>query len=292
MYIQNELRNGFQEKTGVSVVINVNTAQHYTYGYYEGSKNNVGEDIIGLAKAQNTGSIIESYFSGLDDSKQYTMRMFGQHLNRPGDGSINFARFGVNGDKKDTGPSTATCTWYEIAPTQGRIDFTLEYINPNNSTEYASLGGFQLQEEVSALRGGAVEVDDKPISYPLQLQISEEFVYHHEEGRIVVTTAAVDASDLPSDGNLYLHVLGLPLHNKILLQGEYPNNTDILAKLNKSGVLLCSDEYYDIFIPKNWVGTLRFGITVLTFENGSLVQKDLEEVLGRKPVLSVDFHFD
>jgi len=147
-YVENELRNGLQEKTGISVVVNSNSAQHYTYGYYiGGNKTNVGEDVIGLATAQNTGSIVDSYFTGLDDSKVYTMRMFGQHLNRPGDGSINFARFGVNGDKKDTGPDTATCSWYSVAPSQGRIDFSLEYINPTNPKEYASLGGFQLQEE-------------------------------------------------------------------------------------------------------------------------------------------------
>ena len=146
-YVENELRNGLQEKTGISVVVNSNSAQHYTYGFYGGGKNNVGEDVIGLATAQNTGSIVDSYFTGLDDSKVYTMRMFGQHLNRPGDGSINFARFGVNGDKKDTGPDNATCSWYSVAPSQGRIDFSLEYINPTNPKEYASLGGFQLQEE-------------------------------------------------------------------------------------------------------------------------------------------------
>ena len=146
-YVENELRNGLQEKTGISVVVNSNSAQHYTYGFYGGGKNNVGEDVIGLATAQNTGSIVDSYFTGLDDSKVYTMRMFGQHVNRPGDGSVNFARFGVNGDKKDTGPDTATCSWYSVAPSQGRIDFSLEYINPTNPKEYASLGGFQLQEE-------------------------------------------------------------------------------------------------------------------------------------------------
>ena len=147
-YVENELRNGLQEKTGISVVVNSNSAQHYTYGFYDGgTKTNVGEDVIGLATAQNTGSIVDSYFTGLDDSKVYTMRMFGQHLNRPGDGSINFARFGVNGDKKDTGPDNATCSWYSVAPSQGRIDFSLEYINPTNPKEYASLGGFQLQEE-------------------------------------------------------------------------------------------------------------------------------------------------
>lgn len=75
------------------------------------------------------------------------MRMFGQHLDRAGFGSINFAKFGVNGDKKDTGPDTATCTWNFVAPSGGRINFTLEYVNPSGTAEYASLGGFQLLEE-------------------------------------------------------------------------------------------------------------------------------------------------
>lgn len=147
VYIENELLNGLQEKTAIGVVLNSKGAQHYTYGFYNGSKDNVGEDIIGLAMAQNTGSIVECYFNGLDDSKFYTVRMFGQHLNRPGDGSINFARFGVNGDKKDTGPDTATCSWYSVSPSQGIINFSLEYINPNATNQYASLGGIQLQEE-------------------------------------------------------------------------------------------------------------------------------------------------
>ena len=130
------------------------------------------------------------------------------------------------------------------------------------------------------------------VAYPLQVQISDEFVYHHEDGRLVITSAAVDANDLPGDGDMFLYVLGVPLHNKTLLYGTYPSDTSILAKLNQSGVLLCNDDYYDVFIPKNWVGTLRFGITVQIFENGALVQKDLEEILGKKPILSVDFHFD
>ena len=118
--------------------------------YYEGgSKTNVGEDVIGLATPANTGSLLEGFFTGLDDSKRYTMRMFGQHVNQPGKGSVNFAKFGVNGDKKDTGPNTATCTWYAVAPSGGIINFTLEYVNPLGNNEYASLGGFQLLEEVN-----------------------------------------------------------------------------------------------------------------------------------------------
>ena len=77
------------------------------------------------------------------------MRMFGQHLNRSGWGSINFAKCGVNGDKKDTDQGTATCSWYAVAPSGGIINFSVEYVNPLNNNEYASLGGFQLQEEAN-----------------------------------------------------------------------------------------------------------------------------------------------
>lgn len=150
LYEKNNLLNDSQEETSIGVVVNSNSAQHYTYGFYDGgTKTNVGEDVIGLATLQNTGSLLECYFTGLDDGKRYTVRMFGQHVNQSGVGSVNFAKFGVNGDKKDTGPTTATCTWYAVAPSGGRIDFTLEYIDPENSNEYASLGGFQLLEEIN-----------------------------------------------------------------------------------------------------------------------------------------------
>ena len=149
-YEKLDLLDGNQEETSIGVVINSNGAQHYTYGHYEGGgKTNVGEDVIGIATPQNTGTIIECYFTGLNDSKTYTMRMFGQHLNRSGWGSINFAKFGVNGDKKDTDLNTATCSWYAVAPSGGIINFSVEYVNPLNNNEYASLGGFQLQEEAN-----------------------------------------------------------------------------------------------------------------------------------------------
>lgn len=149
LYEKNNLLNGSQEETSIGVVVNSNSAQHYTYGFYDGgTKTNVGEDVIGLATPQNTGTLLEGYFTGLDDSKRYSVRMFGQHVNQAGVGSVNFAKLGVNGDKKDTGPDTATCTWYAVAPSGGIINFTLEYVNPLGNNEYASLGGFQLLEEV------------------------------------------------------------------------------------------------------------------------------------------------
>ncbi len=150
VYEKNNLLNGSQEETSIGVVVNSNSVQHYTYGFYDGgTKTNVGEDVIGLAMAQNTGSLLEGYFTGLDDSKRYSVRMFGQHVNQTGVGSVNFAKFGVNGVKQDTGPDTATRTWYAVAPTGGRIDFSLEYVNESGTNEYASLGGFQLREEAN-----------------------------------------------------------------------------------------------------------------------------------------------
>ena len=62
--------------------------------------------------------------------------------------------------------------------------------------------------------------------------------------------------------------------------------------MQKEGILIPNDEYYDLFIPRDWRGTLRFGVRVQTFESGRLVMRDLEESLGRPPKLSVEFHFD
>ena len=269
-YVKNELRNGLQEKTGIGVVVNSNSAQHYTYGYYEGGKNNVGEDIIGLAKGQNTGSLVESYFTGLDDSKVYTMRMFGQHLNRQGDGSINFARFGVNGDKKNTGPDTATCSWYSVAPSQGRIDFSLEYINPANSKEYASLGGFQLQEQVSAVRdeGFSVRAVGNP-GYPVVVQLDEQDYRDHHAKQLVlfIQSVALDETSVVNE-ELYLTVGGLPMQNKQrLVQDDATQlaDTNIVCKVPATGVYEDQGaQDYRVFINESWVGQLSFRLQTRT----------------------------
>ncbi len=127
-------------------------------------------------------------------------------------------------------------------------------------------------------------------AYPVAIQISEEFVYKHGEGRLIITSAALDENDVTA-GDLYLYGRGLPMHNKLQV-GDMLSDTEIVAKMQKEGVLVANDEYYDLFIPKNWRGTLRFGVRVQTFESGRLVMKDLEESLGRPPKLSVEFHFD
>lgn len=128
------------------------------------------------------------------------------------------------------------------------------------------------------------------VAYPVAIQISEDFVYKHGEGRLIITSAALDAEDVPA-GDLYLYGIGLPMHNK-LQSGDVLSDTEIVAKMRTEGVLVANDEYYDLFIPKDWRGTLRFGVRVQTFESGRLVMRDLEETLGRPPKLSVEFHFD
>ena len=268
-YVENELRNGLQEKTGISVVVNSNSAQHYTYGFYGGGKNNVGEDVIGLATAQNTGSIVDSYFTGLDDSKVYTMRMFGQHLNRPGDGSVNFARFGVNGDKKDTGPDTATCSWYSVAPSQGRIDFSLEYINPTNSNEYASLGGFQLQEQVSTVNEGfSVRAVGNP-GYPVVVQLDEQDYRDHQAKQLVlfIQSVALDETSVVNE-ELYLTVGGLPMQNKQrLVQDDATQlaDTNIVCKVPATGVYEDQGaQDYRVVIGESWVGQLSFRLQTRT----------------------------
>lgn len=129
------------------------------------------------------------------------------------------------------------------------------------------------------------------VAYPVAIQISEDFVYKHGEGRLIITSAALDAEDVPA-GDLYLYGLGLPMHNKLQSVGDMLNDTEVIAKLQREGVLVANDEYYDLFIPKDWRGTLRFGVRVQTFESGRLVMKELKDVLGRSPKLAVDFHFD
>ena len=128
------------------------------------------------------------------------------------------------------------------------------------------------------------------VAYPVSIQISDDFVYKHGEGRLIITSAALDENDVTA-GDLYLYGLGLPVHNKLQV-GDMLSDTEIIAKMRTEGVLIPNDEYYDLFIPKNWRGTLRFGVRVQTFESGRLVMKDLEESLGRPPKLSVEFHFD
>ena len=128
------------------------------------------------------------------------------------------------------------------------------------------------------------------VAYPVAIQISEDFVYKHGEGRLIITSAALDADDVTA-GDLYLYGLGLPMHNKIQV-GDMLSDTEIVAKMRTEGVLIPNDEFYDLFIPKDWRGTLRFGVRVQTFESGRLVMRDLEESLGRPPKLSVEFHFD
>ena len=128
------------------------------------------------------------------------------------------------------------------------------------------------------------------VAYPVVIQISEDFVYKHGEGRLIITSATLDADDVTA-GDLYLYGLGLPMHNKLQV-GDMLSDTEIVAKMQNEGVLIPNDEYYDLFIPKDWRGTLRFGIRVQTFESGRLVMRDLEETLGRPPKLSVEFHFD
>lgn len=128
------------------------------------------------------------------------------------------------------------------------------------------------------------------VAYPVAIQIGEDFVYRHGEGRLIITSAALDADDVTA-GDLYLYGLGLPMHNKLQV-GDMLSDTEIVAKMQKEGVLMPNDEFYDLFIPKDWRGTLRFGVRVQTFESGRLVMKDLEETLGRPPKLSVEFHLD
>lgn len=128
------------------------------------------------------------------------------------------------------------------------------------------------------------------VAYPVAIQISEDFVYKHGEGRLIITSAALDENDITA-GDLYLYGLGLPMHNKLQV-GDVLSDTEIVAKMRKEGILIPNDEYYDLFIPKDWRGTLRFGVRVQTFESGRLVMKDLQETLGRPPKLSVEFHFD
>ena len=128
------------------------------------------------------------------------------------------------------------------------------------------------------------------VAYPVAIQISEDFVYKHGEGRLIITSAALDENDVTAE-DLYLYGRGLPMHNKLQV-GDMLSDTEIVAKMRTEGVLIPNDEFYDLFIPKDWRGTLRFGVRVQTFESGRLVMKDLEETLGRPPKLSVEFHFD
>lgn len=128
------------------------------------------------------------------------------------------------------------------------------------------------------------------VAYPVSIQISDDFVYKHGEGRLIITSAALDENDVTA-GDLYLYGLGLPVHNKLQV-GDMLSDTEIIAKMRTEGVLVANDEYYDLFIPRDWRGSLRFGVRVQTFESGRLVMKDLEESLGRPPKLSVEFHFD
>jgi len=128
------------------------------------------------------------------------------------------------------------------------------------------------------------------IAYPVAIQINDDFVYNHGEGRLIITSAALDADDVPA-GDLFLYGLGLPMQNKLQV-GDMLSDTEVITKMQREGVLVARDEYYDVFIPKDWRGTLRFGVRVQTFESGRLVMRELEDVLGRPPKLAVEFHFD